>query len=204
MSQMAVSTASTWQKKGRFRGDPPSVGVGYLPPPVDFLTDPIDDRGVLVLLVFGRKTLALVEHHGSLLSGCPLELLRFGYRSDELGRPPMLGNLLGRLSSIVQLPVTARVLIGGVDDRLIDETIRQVIHPLYLHCRAPVDQLEQRLPLPVSDRLESHNIAAQRHLGVDTSTRCQGRHLVTGRDAGPGNSPRGLWVALDAPRLATL
>ena len=83
VSQIAVSTASIWQKKGRMlenRCDrqcrsrrPVSgvtrqfAGIGNEPPLVHPFAHTVDDRGDFVLLLLRREPLALVEHQPDLL-----------------------------------------------------------------------------------------------------------------------------------------
>ena len=78
VSQMSVSTASTWQKNGRMLlklwcrqcwssravsgVTCQSTRIGQAPPRFDVLADLVDDRRRVVLLLLGRDALPVVEH----------------------------------------------------------------------------------------------------------------------------------------------
>jgi hypothetical protein len=98
VSQIAVSTASTWQKNGR---TPPNLWCRqcWSSRAVSGVTchwlaagcasvdvrDLVDDRREVVLLLLRREALALVEDHLLLLLPAPFALLRLRDRRDELG-----------------------------------------------------------------------------------------------------------------------
>ena len=82
----------------------------------------VDDRRRVVLLRLGREPLALVENNSSCLRRA-LALLRLRDRRDELGAAAALDDLLRRLPVCVQLPVPRRALVGGVEDRVVEERI---------------------------------------------------------------------------------
>ena len=79
VSQIAVSTASIWQKKGRtpwklslrqcfrsrrgLRRDEPLLGIGQGAPRLDVGPEFVDDRGRVVFLVIRREVVAGVEGH---------------------------------------------------------------------------------------------------------------------------------------------
>jgi hypothetical protein len=58
-----------------------------------------------------------------LLIGGALALSRLRYRGDELRRAAALYEPLRRLSLLVELPVTFRVFIRGVENRMLEEWI---------------------------------------------------------------------------------
>ncbi len=122
VSQMAVSTASTWQKNGR---TPVklwwrqcwsrravsgvtchSLGLGHARQ-VHVAAHFVDDRGGVVLLLLGRKPLALIEDE-ILLAARFLAFLRLGDWRDELGPAAVLDDLLGRLAVLDRVPNAAR------------------------------------------------------------------------------------------------
>ena len=113
-----------------FRADLPLGGVGPGPPHIHVLAHFIDDGGRIVLLFLGGEALPLVEHHlGLLPSLFLLPLLRLWNRRDELGPPPSVQDLLSRLPLGVQLPVPLWVLVGRVQDGVVEEWVRQVDTP---------------------------------------------------------------------------
>ena len=82
----------------------------------------VDDRVRVVLLLGGRDARPLVEHQ-PLLPRASLVLLRFGDGCDELGRATRLDDLPGGLSLRVELPVARGALVGGVEDRPLEEAV---------------------------------------------------------------------------------
>jgi hypothetical protein len=81
----------------------------------------VDDRGRVVLLLGGRESLSLVEHHLRLLG---LALLGFGDRGDELGAAAAFDEDPSRLARPVQLPVAARVVVRRVEYRPLEKRVR--------------------------------------------------------------------------------
>src|SRR5436309_16065052 len=75
------------------------------------------------------ETPPLVEDH-PLLPGTSLVLFRLRDRCDELRFAAVLDDLTGGLPVGVQLPVTAGVLVGGVEDGPFEEP---VIHPARMY-----------------------------------------------------------------------
>src|SRR3984893_19588345 len=67
-------TAPVLKKTGCLRRDLPLIGIGQGTPCVHMTTDFIDDRSGVVLLRFGRKPLAFVEHKSRLCGGPFLRL----------------------------------------------------------------------------------------------------------------------------------
>ena len=110
------------EQPGGFRRHLPLVGIGQGPPRVHMSPDLVDDRGRVVLLLLGREALPFVEDK-ALSAPQLLALLRLRDRRDELGTAPGVDDLLGGLAGLVQLPVPRRVLVGGVQDRLVEERI---------------------------------------------------------------------------------
>ena len=148
VSQMAVSTASIWQKNGPniaelvmppmleealgIGRDFPIVGIREAPPLIHVVAEFIDDsRSRVVLLLLGGESLAFVEDQFCLGRLC-LALPRLGDRRDELGAAAALDNPLGRLAVFIELPILSRVLIGRVENRPLEELIihvRRVLLP---------------------------------------------------------------------------
>ena len=83
----------------------------------------VDDRCGIVLLLFGRKSLAFIENERILLGGLfPFFWLRD--RRDEFGAAPDLEDFLRRLPARIQLPVSCRTLIRGIQNWMIEKWIR--------------------------------------------------------------------------------
>ena len=113
VSQMAVSTASTWQKKGRMPLNLwcrqcwsrravsgvtcQSFGIRQLSPLVHLLAEFVDDGCGIVLLLLVGKPLAFVEDDLLLLGFC-FGLSGFGDRRDEFGAAAGVDDLLCRLA----------------------------------------------------------------------------------------------------------
>ena len=83
----------------------------------------VDNRRRVVLLLFRRKTLAIIENE-SLLRGRFLSLLRLGDGRDELSRPASLNGLLRGLPAIIQLPMPRWAFVRGIQYRVIEERVR--------------------------------------------------------------------------------
>ena len=111
------------QQTCRLRRYPPLL-LRQHPPLVDLIADTVDQCGVVVLLLFGRESLPLVEDN-LLLSIPPLPRLR--NRCDELRPPSSLDNFLRRLARLVQLPVAGRVEVRRIENRLFEESVRHRI-----------------------------------------------------------------------------
>ena len=92
-----------------------------LSPAVHFLPDRVDDRVGVVLLLGSRKVL-LAEGKPELLRLAGLGL-RGRHGGDELGGAAGLDDLVGRKPVPVELPVPAGVLVGGVEDRALVESL---------------------------------------------------------------------------------
>lgn len=82
----------------------------------------VDDRCGIVLLFLGRKSLAFIENKRILLGGL-FPFLRFGDRRDEFGEAPNFENSLRGLPVCIQLPMSRRTLIGGIQYWMIKEWI---------------------------------------------------------------------------------
>jgi len=86
----------------------------------------VDDlRGWIVLLLLGRKPFALVKNK-NLLGGSSFPFLGLGNGRDELGPTTVLDYLLGRLPLRVQFPMPLRAIVGGVQDRVLEEGVGHV------------------------------------------------------------------------------
>jgi len=107
---------------GGLGGDLPQVGMGQGPPRLDAGAQLVDAGGGVVLLLFGRETLALVEDDFILL-GRRLALLGLGDGSDELGPTTVLDDFLGGLPLGVEFPVARRSRVGRVKDRLFEKRV---------------------------------------------------------------------------------
>jgi hypothetical protein len=92
-------------------------------PRIDVAADLVDDRRQVVGLLLRRQAAALVEDQ-LLLFRAASSLLRLGDGGDELGAAPPVDQVPGRLARLVELPVLAGVLVGGVDDRAFEERVR--------------------------------------------------------------------------------
>ena len=117
------------EQQGRFRSNTPVVGIGDGSPLVDIPANFVDSGGDVVLLLCRGKTLPLVEDQLLLASTTrPALLPRLGNGRDELGPPAILNDLLGWLSSFVQLPVPAGIFVWGVQYRSVVERVLHVLH----------------------------------------------------------------------------
>ena len=102
--------------------DAPVVGVAQLSPLVDLTANLIHHRRDVVLLLLRGQPLALIDDE------CLLMLIRPSLPGlwdggDELRAAPVLDDLLGRLTLIIELPVLSRVVVGGVEYGLFEEAI---------------------------------------------------------------------------------
>ena len=139
VSQIAASTASTWQKKGRM-------------PSVEWCRQWRSRRavsGVTCHWFGGSSRHASTIRRRSLMIGVGsycwtvgLELLRLlvedelslaallprsGNRRDQRDASPFVENAIRGLTVLVQLPVAARILVGRVQDWLEEECIHRVV-----------------------------------------------------------------------------
>ena len=112
----------------RFGRHLPLAGIGPGPPAVHMTAHLVDDRGGIVLLLLGRKSLALVENEVS-AGRCLLALLRLGDRRDELSPATVFDDLLGRLALFIELPMPLWAFVRGVEDRVVKEGVghRQIL-----------------------------------------------------------------------------
>ena len=99
-----------------------SLGFGQRAPVVDLLADLVDDRGRVVLLLFGREALALVEDEFCLVSG-RFRFFGFGIGVMNSARRRFLDDLACGLAAVVQLPVPGRVLVGRVEDWAFEKAV---------------------------------------------------------------------------------
>src|SRR5690606_6113935 len=102
-------------------------------PPIHLRADLADDRFRLVLLVLRRDSPPLVEVEIEiLLARGAATFLRLRDRRDELRPAPRFDDPLRWLSVAIELPVAARVLVGGVQNGLREEGVGHVHHPAAL------------------------------------------------------------------------
>ena len=104
--------------------DAPVIGVGKFPPLIDLLTNRIDDGRVVVTLFLRGK---FVEQQG-LLFGRTFALFRLGDRRDEIRATAGLDDLLRRLAGSVEFPMTQRVVVRRIEDRLFEKLVVHIRH----------------------------------------------------------------------------
>lgn len=107
------------EQASRLGSDLPLVWM-QSPPLVHMLAQFIDEWGGIILLRCGRNSFSFVEHHLQLSSGF-FSFLWLWNRRDELSPATAFSNLLGRLSALVEFPVTSRVLVRRIEDRAIEK-----------------------------------------------------------------------------------
>ena len=91
-------------------------------PSVNMAANLVDDRGRIVLLVFCRETLALVEHQ-FLLERFLAAFFRLGNGCNEIGPAAILDNLLRRLSLCVEFPMSPWAIVRGIQDWMFKERV---------------------------------------------------------------------------------
>ena len=140
VSQITVSAASTWQKKGlmplkrwwRQCCSSRAVsgvtchwfGFGMLRHRSICWRKLSMTAGVFILLLLGGDVFPLTEQQVGLIRGRTLPLLWFRDGRNELRRPSAFNDRLSRLARVVQFPMPTRVLVGRVQDGLLKERIR--------------------------------------------------------------------------------
>src|SRR5262245_5281121 len=109
------------QQAGRLRSNLPLIGMWKTAPLIDLLPYGID-HGCCTFILLGRRgqPFTFVEHELLLCVGA-FALPGLGNRRDKLGAAAALDNLLCRLPLVIKLPVSCRVGIGRVQDRLVEE-----------------------------------------------------------------------------------
>ena len=117
------------EQAGGFGRDLPVVRVGQRPPLVHLLAHLVDDRSGVVLLLLRWRAPCPRRRRSAPACAAPLRFLRLGDRRDELGAAAGFDDLLGRLAVVVELPVPARVLVGRVEDRVVEEGIAHGCRP---------------------------------------------------------------------------
>src|SRR5690348_16858320 len=110
------------KEAGRLRRDLPLIRARQRAPGIYGSAYFIDDGSGIVLLLFGRKPLALVEHK-SRLSECSLTFLWLGYRRDELGVPPVFYNLLSGLANFIELPMPRRIFVRRIENWVVEKIV---------------------------------------------------------------------------------
>ena len=107
------------QQAGRLRRDLPLVRR-QLAPGIDDPPQVVDDRRRVVLLAVGLELLrCLVEDELALAALPPGS----GDRRDQGDASSLVEDAVRGLSGLVQFPVTARILVGRVQDRLEEELV---------------------------------------------------------------------------------
>ena len=111
--------APVLEEPSRFRSHAPPGRVGNRPPRIDLAPESVDDLHQLVLLAVRLQCLRrLVEVHLALAA-----LLRLRDRRDERDVPATVKDAARGLAGLVELPVTRWVLVGGVEDGAVEETV---------------------------------------------------------------------------------
>ena len=103
-----------------------AVGGWRLGDAVDELVVLVDGRRRVVLLLFAREPIALVEHHLALFRATTLPSRR-GNSRDVGRRPTLADNAVRGLSVLVELPVARRVLIRRVEDGRLEEAVGHTV-----------------------------------------------------------------------------
>src|SRR2546428_2730938 len=104
----------------------PVTGVRYFAPLIHLLTEQVDQRSGIVLLLRRRKPLALVEND-LLLNRRLLPLFRLRDGRDVLGETASRDDLVRRLAARVELPVAAGIAVGRVENRLFEKRLLHVL-----------------------------------------------------------------------------
>jgi len=105
----------------RLGRDLPLAGIFQRAPCVHMPTHLVDDRGGVVLLLLRRETFAFIEDEGRLRGH--LVLLWLWNRRNEFCAASAFDDLLCRLPRLVELPIPVRVVVRGVENRLIEKRI---------------------------------------------------------------------------------
>lgn len=116
-----VVVSPVLQQAGGFGRDLPVPRVRDLAPLVHMTTQLVNDGRGVVLLVFVREALFILEGQIPLLGRRPLLFLRLGDGGEELGLAPVIDDLLGGLALFIQLPVAGGVLVGRVENRVVEK-----------------------------------------------------------------------------------
>ena len=111
--------APVLQEPSRFGCHPPPARVRNGPPRIDLAPESVDDLHQLVLLAVCLQRLRrLVEVHLALST---LPGLR--NRGDERHAPAAVEDAARGLAALVELPVPGRVVVGRVEDGLVEEAV---------------------------------------------------------------------------------
>jgi hypothetical protein len=113
------------KQTGGFGRDVPVIWIRQASPLLDLLPNSVDNGRMVVLLFLRRKPFAFVENYLPLFSR-PSSLPGLRNRRDKLCVAAALDNLLCRLTLVIKLPVSRRVCIGRVQDRMFEKWIRHV------------------------------------------------------------------------------
>ena len=107
------------EEPGRLRSHAPPARVRNRPPRIDPAAQLVDDLHQLVLLTLRLKCLRrLVEDQRTLAP-----LLRLRDWRDERDAPATVEDAARGLAGLVEFPVPRRVLVGGVEDRVVEEAV---------------------------------------------------------------------------------
>lgn len=111
------------QEAGGRRGNVPVIGVRPRSPLIQLPAKLVYCRGQLVLLLLGRDAGGVLKDE-RLLGGWRLPFPRLRNRRDELSPAAVLDDPQRWLAVRIEFPVARRTLVGGVEDRLVEELVR--------------------------------------------------------------------------------
>ena len=110
------------QQPRRLRRHVPLVRIREAPPQVNPLSELVNDRGRVILLLLGGEALVCLEGQVPLALASPA-FLWLGDRRDELRPPASRDQRVGRLAIPIEFPVLSRVVVGRVADRSLEKGI---------------------------------------------------------------------------------
>ena len=115
----------------------PPLGLGQRTPLVDLGPHRVDGGGMVVLLGFRGKPGALIEDQRGLQAGA-FALPRLGDRGDEFGAAAAIDDALCRLTLLVKFPMSLRVGVGRIEDRVFEECVAHACWPVPRCATQPV------------------------------------------------------------------